>query len=189
MAVAIAVTVAVVVTVAVAVAVPVPGTVAVPMRFDMRPVFQIVARITQGRARVLTEDQRLDRHRYGLRRHADAAQINVIKVPQHDAVNDQDFAGDVHLFPQQIAQGVGHVAIEDQVQWQPLLEGRRHGPHNTVGEGGDALVGRWAAPAEGQRDFGFAFHQIERLEVATDGLCQLRRIDLGTAFIGRLQHL
>src|SRR5580692_4125829 len=36
-------------------------------------------------ARVFTEHQRFNGHRHGVGRHADAAEIDVVEIPQHDA--------------------------------------------------------------------------------------------------------
>src|SRR5713226_2191095 len=43
-------------------------------------------------ARILAEYERLDGDRHGVRRHADAAEVDIVEVHQHDAVDDQDFA-------------------------------------------------------------------------------------------------
>ena len=43
-------------------------------------------------ARIFTEDQGFDRHGHSERGNAHFAQINIIKVHQHDAINDEDFA-------------------------------------------------------------------------------------------------
>jgi hypothetical protein len=49
-----------------------------------------------GPARILAEEQRLDRDRHGERRHAHAAQVDVVEVPERDAVDHQHFGGDCH---------------------------------------------------------------------------------------------
>src|SRR5262249_54869744 len=57
------------------------------------PVLTVVQALQGPRSvRVLAEDQRLDRDRHGVRRHADAAEIDVVEVHQRDAVDDEDFA-------------------------------------------------------------------------------------------------
>ena len=43
-------------------------------------------------ARIFTEDEGFDRHRHSERGNAHLAQINIIKVHQHHAINDKDFA-------------------------------------------------------------------------------------------------
>src|ERR1700722_132312 len=60
-------------------------------------------------ARVLAEDERLDRHRHGVGRHADAAEVDVVEVPQHDAVDDEKLAGDAELVAQDVAGRLGAV--------------------------------------------------------------------------------
>ena len=63
-------------------------------------------------ARILAEHQRLDGHRHGIGRHADAAEIDVIEIPQHHPVDDQELAFDMKLLAQDVAERVRHVAVE-----------------------------------------------------------------------------
>src|SRR6516164_1518962 len=79
----------------------------------MRPMpmfmFMPVAMMMQPLAgprptRVLAEDQRLDGDRHGVRRHADAAEIDIVEVHQDNAVDDQDLARHIKLFAQDRAQ-------------------------------------------------------------------------------------
>jgi hypothetical protein len=39
-------------------------------------------------ARIFAEHQRFDGHRHGVGRHTDAAEIDVVEIPQHDAIDD-----------------------------------------------------------------------------------------------------
>jgi len=50
--------------------------------------------------RVLAEHQRFDGDRNGHRRQPDAAQIDVVEVPEYDAVDAEYLALDVQLFSQ-----------------------------------------------------------------------------------------
>src|SRR5689334_3960880 len=52
--------------------------------------------------RVFVEDQRFDRHRHRVGGHADAAEVDVVEIPQHDAVDHQQFAFDVALLAQDV---------------------------------------------------------------------------------------
>src|ERR1700733_7162821 len=43
-------------------------------------------------ARILVEHQRFDGDRHGIGRHADAAEIDIVEIPQHHAIDDQTLA-------------------------------------------------------------------------------------------------
>ena len=43
-------------------------------------------------ARIFAEHQRFDGDRHSVGRHANAAEIDIVEVPQHDAVDDQQVA-------------------------------------------------------------------------------------------------
>ena len=66
------------------------------VRMVMVVMFVMVEALARPRtARILAEYQRFDRYRHGVGRHTDAAEIDIIEVPQHHAVDHQDFALDV----------------------------------------------------------------------------------------------
>src|ERR1700751_1273357 len=65
----------------------VPMTVCVIMLMVIIVMMDALARPRS--ARIFAEHQRLDRHRHRVGRHADAAEVDVVEVPQHDAVDDQ----------------------------------------------------------------------------------------------------
>src|SRR5262249_49439100 len=67
-------------------------------------------------ARVFAEHQRFDGDRHGIGRHADAAEIDVIEIPQHHAVDDQKIAANVALVAKEMPQRVRHVAIQHNVE-------------------------------------------------------------------------
>src|SRR5258705_4514924 len=63
--------------------------------------------------RVLAEDQRLDRHGHGERRHPEAPEIDVVEVPQRDAVEREHLRRDAQLLLQQRADRLRDVAVEN----------------------------------------------------------------------------
>ena len=67
-------------------------------------------------ARVGAEDQRLDRHRHGEGRHAHAAQIDVVEVPQSDAVEHQHLGRHAQLVLEDRAERLGDIAVQDDEQ-------------------------------------------------------------------------
>src|SRR3972149_4817790 len=77
-------------------------------------------------SRVLAEDQGLDRHRHRIRRHPDRAEIDVVEIPENDAVDDQDVAFDMLLLTENCAQRLRHVTVEHDVKRLLLGEARRH---------------------------------------------------------------
>ncbi len=73
----------------------------------MMPVLMLMmmdALMRPAAARVLAEHQRLDGHRHGVGRHPDLAEIDVVEVAQHDAVDGENFALDQQLLAQDRAQ-------------------------------------------------------------------------------------
>src|SRR5260370_9738135 len=102
--------------------------------------------------RVLAEYERLDGDRHGVRRHADAAEIDIVEVHQHDAVDDQDLSCDVKLFAQDRAQSLRHVAIQHDVNRLAPGDAVSEAAANAFGQPGKALVGRHALPAQRQCD-------------------------------------
>ncbi len=50
-------------------------------------------------ARILAEDERLDRHRHGEGRHPHAAEIDVVEIPEGDPVEHQHLGGDAPARP------------------------------------------------------------------------------------------
>lgn len=77
---------------------------------------------------IFVEHQRLDRHRHREGGHANATQIDVIKAPKGDAVDDQDLAFDTLVFFENVTQVVSNVAIGDDVEMPSLCQGLGNGP-------------------------------------------------------------
>src|SRR5690242_17870476 len=98
--------------------------VCVIMRMIMVMMMDALVRATALRA--FAEDQRLDGDWYGIGRHADAAEIDIVEVAQHHAIDRQDFALDQKLLAQDRAEGLGDIAIEHDVD--------RLSPLDRVGE-------------------------------------------------------
>src|SRR5262249_30100637 len=91
-------------------AVPMAVILTVPMTVRMNMVVIVVlimmmqALPRPGTARVFGEHQRFDRHRHCIRGHANATEIDVIEIPQHHAVDDQELAFDAKLVAQDVAE-------------------------------------------------------------------------------------
>src|SRR3954466_16033262 len=154
------------------------------------PVLMMVDALMRATAaRVFAEQQRLDRDRHGERRHADAAEIDVVEVAQHHAVDGQDLALDQQLLAQDRPERLGDVAVEHEIDRLLALDGGGETAADAVGEGGNALVGRRAEPAQRQRHLALAFDQIEGGEMRADGRGELVRLDHLLAHVRGLQHL
>src|SRR5215467_13585682 len=103
---------------------PVPVIMAVRMVMIMPvPVLMMMnALVRAAAARILAEQQRLDRHRHGVGRHADAAEIDVVEIAQHDAIDRQYLALDQKFFAQDRAERLRDVAVEHDVERLPALD-------------------------------------------------------------------
>jgi len=62
-------------------------------------------------ARIFAKHQRFDRHRHGVGRHADTAKIDIVKVPEHHAVDEEKIAGDMELIAKEVAERLRYVAV------------------------------------------------------------------------------
>src|ERR1700687_3608399 len=87
-------------------------TVPMPMLI-MRVMMQPLARPRS--ARVFAEHQRLDGDRNGVGGQPDAAEVDVVEIHQHHAVDDEDVARDAEFLAQDRAQRLGDVAVEHDV--------------------------------------------------------------------------
>src|SRR5712691_789771 len=139
-------------------------------------------------ARVLVEHQRLDGHRHGVRREADAAEIDEVEVPQHHAVDGEYLALHVELVAQDVAERLRDVAVQHDVERLAPRDALGKAAADTLGETGEALVGGRALPAEGERDLALLL-DVEGDDVAADRLRDLLRIDGLLADVRRLQDL
>src|SRR5262245_20115492 len=64
----------------------------------MMPVLMMMdALMRAAAARVLVEQQRFDRHRHGIGRHADAPEVDIVEIAQHHAIDGQNLALDQEL--------------------------------------------------------------------------------------------
>src|ERR1700704_5010423 len=121
------------------------------MRVAMIVIMMVQPLARTGPARILAEDQRLDGHRHREGRIADAAEINIVEVPQHHAVDHQELARHPHLVPQDVAERLRHVAVEHDVERLARRDARRQGKPDSFREGGEPLIGGHARPAERER--------------------------------------
>jgi len=80
--------------------IPMRGSMPLLMIMILLAVVQALPR--SGPARILTENERLDRNRNGTGRHADAPEVDIVEIPQHDAINHKKFALDMELIAQQV---------------------------------------------------------------------------------------
>src|SRR5215470_8897210 len=135
------------------------------------------------------EDERLDGDWYGVGGHADAAEIDVIEVAQHHAVDRKNFAVDQKLLAQDRAECLGDIAIEHDVDRLFPLDGVGEPMPDAFREGRNALIGWRPLPAQCQGDLALAFDQIEGGEVRFDRFGECRGIDDVLALVGGLQHL
>ena len=122
-------------------------------------------------ARILVEDERLDRHRDGEGGHPHAAEIDVVEIPKGDTVDHQHLGGDAQLILEERAQRVGDIAVEDDEQGLPPRKSARQRLQYPTGQTGEPGVGRGAAPAERERHFRIAFDDIEIAKVIADRGC------------------
>ena len=88
--------------------------VVMPMLMIMLAMVQPLPRART--ARVFAEHQRFDRDRHGIGRHADAAEIDIVEIPQHDAVDDEKIALNVELVAKEMPKSVCHVAVQHDVE-------------------------------------------------------------------------
>jgi len=76
-------------------------TVAVIMVVMIMVGFPMMDTLLGARAAwILAEDERFDRHRHGIGGNAYLAEVDIIEIHQHDAVDDEDFARHIAIFPQ-----------------------------------------------------------------------------------------
>ena len=139
--------------------------------------------------RICLEYEGLDRHGHGVRRIPDPTQVHIVEIPQRDAVDREDLRFQRELVLQKRAQRLRDVAVEDQIDRLRLLDCSGKGAHDAIGERGQPLIGRKAAPAKRHRDLGLAFDDIEASEVLDDAPRNLRSIDRAAQVDVRLQHL
>src|SRR3954469_17605468 len=121
-----------------------------------------------GYARGLAEDERLDGHRHRMRGHADAAEVDVVEIPQRDAVDHQHFAAQPEVLLEDRADGVPDVAVEDEIDRLSLLARARQRGFDGARKGREALVLRHAAPAKGERNLVLALGEVEGREMLAD---------------------
>src|SRR6267378_2025086 len=76
-------------------------------------VIVVVMMMRVRNPRVLAEDQRLDRHGHGERRHPDAPEIDVVEVPQRDAVEREHLRRDAQFLLQQRADRLRDIGVEN----------------------------------------------------------------------------
>ena len=100
------------------------------------------------RTRIFIEDQGFDRDRHGPRRHANASQVDKVKAPQGDAINDQDFAFHPLVFFEEVAQIVRNVAIGHDVQMSLLFQSFRQPIQNALRQSIHANKRRCAQPTQ-----------------------------------------
>src|SRR5262249_17744394 len=81
----------------------------------MPALVMVDALVRAAGAGILAEQQRLERHRHGVGRHADAAEVDVVEVAQDNAVDGEHLALDVELLAQYGAERLRDVAVEHDV--------------------------------------------------------------------------
>ena len=126
--------------------------------------------VARGRrnSRIFAKDERLDRHRHSERRHAHAAEIDVVEVPERDAVQHQHVGPHAELLLQERAQRVGDIVVQNDEQRLFRRERARERLEYPAGETSNARVGGCAVPAECKRHFRIALDEIETVKMLTD---------------------
>ena len=109
-------------------------------------------------ARVFAEHERFDGHRHGVGRHADAAEIDIVEIPQHHAVDDQKFARRRASSSRRIWPRVCATSPSSMMKTGSFLrDAVGKAALDALGKGEKPLVRRHAGPAQRQRDLAFAF--------------------------------
>src|SRR6266545_587040 len=91
---------------------PMPVIMAVAVVMIMPVLVMMDALVRAAATRVLAEEERLDGDGHGVGRHPDAAEIDVVEIAQHHAVDRQDLALDQQFLAQDRAERLGNVAVE-----------------------------------------------------------------------------
>src|SRR5262245_57212688 len=87
----------------------------VPLVMPLSAARDVVVMMVRMRdARILAEHERLDRDGDGERRHTHATQVDVVEVPERDAVERQHVGCDGTLLFQQRTDGLCDIAVENQ---------------------------------------------------------------------------
>src|SRR5882672_11654435 len=110
---------------------------------------RVVARVVRM-TRILAEHQRLDRDRHRVRWQTDAAEVDVIEVPQRHAVDHQDLVLELELLAQNRTERLRDVAVEHQVERLAAGNGPRQALRDAACERGDARVRGRAGPSKRQ---------------------------------------
>jgi hypothetical protein len=94
------------------------------MRMSVHVTIAVFVPIVQIRfavgMRVFIEDQGLHGHWHRVRGHSDSTQINEVKAPEGDSINDQDLALNTIVLLENMAQIVSNITIGDDVE-RPFL--------------------------------------------------------------------
>src|SRR5438876_1312176 len=143
-------------------------TMAVIMRMIM--VVMMDALVRPAALWAFAEDERLDRDWYGVGGHANAAEIDVVEVAQHHAVDREDLALDQQLLAQDRAKRLRDITIEHDVDGFPSFDRVGEPMPDSFREGRNALIRRRSLPAQRQRHIALAFNQVEGGEMRLDRL-------------------
>src|SRR5439155_2851093 len=84
--------------------------------------------------RVLAEYQGFDGDGNGLRGHANAPQVDVVEIPEDDAVDHENFAVDAHFAAQDGAERLRDVPVDHDVEGHALRKGVRQSVPDTQGK-------------------------------------------------------
>ena len=140
-------------------------TVAMAVTMRMAVMMGVQMRLTLRQPRIFAEHQRLDRHRHGERRHAHTTEVDVVEVPERDAVEDQHLGGNADLFLEQGAKAERDVGVHDDEERPALRDRVGECLHDPACEPVQPRERRHAGPAKGERHLGVALDDVEALEV------------------------
>ena len=135
----------------------------VPLVVPLSAARDVVVMMVRMRdARILAEHERLDRHGDSERGHTHATQVDVVEVPERDAVERQHVGCDGTLLFQQRTDGLCDVAVENQENRPSRRDRSRQRVNDATRESHQSGVCRSAAPAKRERDFRVALDEVER---------------------------
>src|SRR5579863_8194545 len=88
-------------------------------------------------SREIVEHQRFHRDGHGVRRQSNPAQVDVIKVHEHNAVDHQQLGLNTQVITQYTAEGLREIAIENQVEGLAACDRAHKSTHDAPGQRGD----------------------------------------------------
>ena len=98
------------------------------------------------------EDERLYRDRHGTRRQSKTTEVDVIEIPQRQAVNDEDLVIERHVLAKYGTEIHGDVGIENDVDGPTVTDATGKTSTNPLGQGLDPLILGASCPTKREDD-------------------------------------